>query len=161
MSKTRLLLVLLIGVGLEVVATQLPAFAGVDNAGVARTWTLSQAGSNGGVWWVTLAGVIALLLSGPVMARIVLTVIAINNLLALFGVLTYSVAVREISKSEGFAIEARPFTHYFLGFATIVVLAAIGRAYKHVGEWKRPVRGERSTSQDPWTAIDRGDDPTI
>jgi hypothetical protein len=161
MSKTRLLLIMLIGVALEVVATHLPAFSGLDTSGVQRDWTLAEAGASGGVWWVTLAGVIALLLSGPVMARVVLMIVAINNLLALFGALTYSVAVRELSKAQGHDVVGRPLAHYALAFATVVVLFGIGKAYKSVGTWVRPKKGERPTSQNPWTAIDRGDDPTL
>jgi len=90
-------------------------------------------------WWMLVgSGAVAALVSRTALARIILGLVAIATLAVAFA--------------DGSAVAA---------VSALVAAAAFGSTAYAAGTWKPTVRYESSQPGNAWSAIDRGDDPTL
>ncbi|MEY4322875.1 MAG: hypothetical protein RL410_656 [Actinomycetota bacterium] len=159
MTKSKALFALLIVTALQALSSHVPVFSGLNAGGNQTHWSWSEVSSSGGLWLITLVGALALLASGPKMSRVILFSLGVFSLLGLLDAFTFTSVSAALKTQTGHDVDV---TIAVIGFVIVSAglgLAAVAATMRSMNTWVAKAREAKSTN--PWTAIDRGDDPTI
>jgi ABC-type spermidine/putrescine transport system permease subunit I len=94
------------------------------------------------------------------MSRVILFALGAFSLLSLLDAFTFTSVSNVLQEQTGHEVDVRVAIIALVIFGAATGLAVVAMTMKSMGTWV-PAKRETSKSTNPWTAIDRGDDPTI